>query len=421
MTRVSLALVVAILASVTSPASGDPGKVLVPAEADSAIIDLAQAIMPGSVFAFARRFDQPLLDAAADSTGRFLLALGGRSFTLIGLSPMGDIRWKHDVVTAPAYVPHSASLSVMSSGIVMTSYALDEDVGRYMIFSPEGKVAFDDTLHDWGPELAPCGKYFYRRDQDAREIVLYRIAGDTLHVPLPAPKKGLDPLEHYPTHVSFPFPGRALATTNFENGKFRMLLIDLSVEPPVLTELDIPTSADWHRPYEPIVGTESGDLLVYEPEDSISYYHISSYSRDGRLRWRSSARMTDWEPELLISARDCPVAALLTNRVLKTFDTRTGQMLDSAVIWQESDWWIGWIDEQRLERGRLLMVVHGGNTGGERAIAQVEIDDEGKIGSSDLRESRVWDSMWGLGADQPMLGIAQRNADTVFTVYGFRK
>ena len=410
----SLALVVAILASVTL-ASGDHGKVI-PAEADSAIIDQAHAIMPGSVFAYARRFDQPLLSAAADSAGRFILVLGERSFAVVGLSPMGDILWQHDVVTAPAYVPHSASLSTTSSGVAMTSYALDEDVGRYMIFSPEGKIAFDDTLHEWGPELSPCGKYFYRRDQDAMEIMLYRIAGDTLHVPLPIPKKGLVPLDHYPTHVSFPFPGRALATTNFENGRFRMVLIDLSVEPPVLAELEIPTSADWHRPYEPIVGAESGDLLVHEPQDSTAHQHIGSYSRDGRLRWRSSAGVINWKPELLISARDCPVAALLISRILKTFDTRTGHMLDSAVVWQKSDWWIGWVDEQQLEKGRLLVAVQGGR-GSERAIAQVEIDDEGKIGSSEIREGWIW----GLGADHPMLGVAQPKADTVVTVYGFRK
>lgn len=397
-------------------------------DVDPKVIQRAQALMPGSTFAYARSFDRPLLRAAAGSAGRFILVLGGRSIIVVGLDPAGDVLWEHRLATwsgHPTALPYPDYLTAAINGSALVWLGVDEDRGRYVVIDPTGKIVFDGTLDypgDGGGALAlsPCGNYFYERYQDAREITFHRVLGGSRHVTLPPWSEGSVPLSDGPTRVDFAFEDRALATTMFEGGMLRRTSVDLSVDPPALAEVETPPTADWHYYTAPLVGTVDGELLGYEAWDRTGTAHFACYGQDGRVRWRTPMGRRVGYPGRIIPAGDGHVAAFFAPpRYLKTIDTHSGRILDSAAVWQEhSNWWIGAVYEQWLEDGRLLMAIHGGGSGNEQAMAQVDIDAQGRIGASDLREEWVW----GLGRRQPLLGVAQRCfADSICTIVGFRK
>jgi hypothetical protein len=84
--------------------------------------------------------------------------------------------------------------------------------------------------------LSPCGKYFYERLQDAAEIELRRLNGEVWRLPLPPWEGNHPPIPDHPTNMTFVGLDRVLATTLFEGGTLRRVLIDLRADSPVVID-----------------------------------------------------------------------------------------------------------------------------------------------------------------------------------------
>ncbi len=137
--------------SVVSDAVGAPselGRKLAAEAVDNHLVSEVRAIMPNATFAFAWYFDRPLLRAAADGRGRFVLILGGRSVTVVGVDSAGDVLWQHELVTPyrPMVNAHPDFLDIGINGSAHLVYGMREDVARHVVIDPDGHVAFDDTL-----------------------------------------------------------------------------------------------------------------------------------------------------------------------------------------------------------------------------------------------------------------------------------
>jgi len=299
----------------------------------------------------------------------------------------------------------------------------DDGDAHYLLMSPDGSIALDDTLESLGSgrvlTISPCGKYYYRYRQGPDEVVLQLVAGGERRLRLPNSPPGLEPSDELPTKVRFLSAELLLAITFFAEAPPRRVVWDMSVEPPrriELAALEGVVQADYHSL---IAGdrTPEGDVILYEewPGEYALKYEVCCYDQQGTLKWHQSPNVQ--RPNWIVAAKDRPIVAVANNTWLTTLNTKTGSVLDTKRLWAEGAGAWPHLLEVGFNGDLFTMAGIGWGNGITPILISVEVGEDGKISVPEV----TTDKIWGLSEDRPIFGAAAPDSAGGWLIAGFRR
>jgi hypothetical protein len=420
-----------------APALARPWAQPVPLESIPAtIVDRVRPMVPNAVPVFAVHTNYRI-DASSDTQGRsfFYVAKGHPRHpeqnplgwedslpdAISALGSDGRILWENQVGCNATNAEGLMKLGANGWALVTLGMSDDGDA-HYLLMSPDGSIALDDTLESLGQgrviTLSPCGRYYYWYRQGSEEVVLQLVAGGERRLRLPNSPPGLEPSEELPTKVLFLSAELLLAIRFFAAAPPRRVVWDMSVEAPRRIEL-APLAGVVQADYHSLIAgdrTPEGDVILYEewPEEYALKYEVCCYDQQGTLRWHQSPNLQ--RPSWILAAKDRPIIAVANNTWLTTLDTKTGSVMDTKRLWEEESHASPHRLQVVFEGGRLTMTGLGWD-GITPILTTVGVDEDGQISVPEVTTDRVW----GLSEDRPVLGAAVPDSSGGWLIVGFRR
>jgi hypothetical protein len=305
---------------------------------------------------------------------------------------------------------------------------------KYLVLSPEGVVAHDDSVRVTDEEpvregraFSAGGDYYYDVYQVGNEIVLRRLTPGNRRVRIPS----LDnPEAAKAEELTIGFVGSdQLFVLGIHPGNRRAGLIDLRSHVALWTQLEFPATAHPACTGRFQADRARGGELIYigEPDSVFPDCKVYGFDVDGKLVW--GRKMSgDWiSPRWAVCSTDRDVAALIGNLELGIIETQTGRLLDKHEIGaqepRKSDGGTGppldlwWIWEASFRDDRLTLVGQVGGGGNQPILIQATVGPNGKITS--LEEHKIM--MRGLAPSSLSCLVMPEEGGDTWIVAGFRK